>query len=336
MWKSLSASALVLVAIACAPTNGALEEETRPTEDLTGAAIKAQPDAGVDRCPTTKPGDDRRSQVCWHWACDGRAATPATWNGDATSCQAGTLDPAAAGRTLALVNLHRFLADLPAVDVEPAWSPAAQQCALVAHANAKLSHEPPREWTCWSQTAYDASKVSLVANRSGPPSVAAFMEDPGNETTIVHRRWLLSEQLTRIGIGSTDRYACLVVDGQSLDRATDAGARDAGVRSGRPWAAWPPEGPVPMGVFETEQLDTVGWTVQSGVDDLDPKTVVIRANGAILPTKVTLLEAQLGSRSAVRILPDGWSTAAGTQYDVTVSGASTHLAFVVEPVDCGM
>lgn len=336
MIHRLSLAACLVAASACTPTSGNLPDPTEH-EDVSGQAVRYSADAstGPDVC-AREPKTDRASQVCWRWTCDGRAATPATWNGDVDSCNAGTLDPAAAQRTLALVNLHRFLADMPAVGIEPAWSPAAQQCALVAHANAKLSHTPPRDWTCWNQTAYDASEVSLVANRSGPASISAFMEDPGNETSIVHRRWLLSDQLVRIGLGSTDHYACVVVDGKKLDSEIDAGTRDPGAPTGRKWAAWPPAGPVPMDVITSEQLDTVGWTVQSGEDDLDPTTAVIVSNGVTLKTTTTLLEAQLGSRSAVRILPVGWATAAGARYDVTVSGPTTHIAFTVEPTDCGL
>ena len=336
MIQRLFLGACVAAAFACTPTSGNLPD-TAEHEDVSGEVVKLSADAstGPTAC-TSEPRADRASQVCWHWACDGRAATPATWNGNVSACNAGTVDPAAAQRTLALVNLHRFLADMPAVGIEPAWSPAAQQCALVAHANAKLSHTPPRSWTCWNQTAYDASEVSLVANRSGPPSISAFMEDPGNETSLVHRRWLLSDQLVRIGLGSTDHYACVVVDGKKLDDEIHAGPRDAGAPTGRKWAAWPPAGPVPMDVVTSEELDTVGWTVQSGEDDLDPTTAVIASNGVPLKTTTTLLEADLGSRSAVRILPVGWTTAAGEHYDVTVSGATTHIAFTVDPTDCAL
>ena len=337
MIQRLSLAALVVAAFACSPTSGNLPEKAT-SEDVSGQSITYSADAStadLAACASA-PAADRTSQVCWRWACDNRAATPSTWNGDIASCNAGTLDLAAAQRTLALVNLHRFLADMPAVDLEPAWSPAAQQCALVAHANAKLSHMPPSSWTCWSQAAYDASEVSLVANRSGPPSISAFMEDPGNETSIVHRRWLLSDQLVRVGLGSTDHYACLVVDGKKLDSEIDAGAIDAGVPTGRMWAAWPPAGPVPMDVITSEQLDSIGWTVQSGEDDLDAKTASISSNGVVLKTTATLLEAQLGSRSAVAILPVGWKTAAGARYDVAVRGATTHIAFTVEPTACAL
>ena len=132
-----------------------------------------------------------RDEVCHRWHCDGRAKEPAArWNGDSASCSAGVLDSEAAERALRVLNVHRFLAGLLPVAAEPAWTNAAQDCALVAHANAKLSHTPPRDWRCWSELGARTSGVSLIANRSAPQAITAFIEDPGNESSMVHRRWL--------------------------------------------------------------------------------------------------------------------------------------------------
>ena len=233
-----------------------------------------------------------------------------------------------------MLNLHRFLAGLDEVRVEAPWTGAAQQCALVAHANAKLSHTPPSDWRCWSDVAAFTSSVSLIANRSAPLAIAAFIEDPGNETTMVHRRWLLSEKLTRIGLGSTDRYACVVVDGRGLARMAGAASGPPTEPSARPWVAWPPPGPVPMEVFTSERLDEIGWTVQSSDDDLDRGSVTVSVDGRELPVRTTHLAPLLGSRSAIRFVPDGWSTEAGRSYDVRVTTRSRSFDFTVEPTDC--
>src|SRR5690606_34986449 len=139
-----------------------------------------------------------------------------SWNGDTGSCNPGDIDMAAAERAVRNINMHRFIADVPPVVHVPEWTKPAQECALLAHANQKLSHTPPRDWSCWSDVASQVSAVSLIANRSAPPAIGAFMEDPGNETTMGHRRWLLSEEIWRVGIGSTSRYTCVVVDGRNL------------------------------------------------------------------------------------------------------------------------
>ncbi|HVH45445.1 MAG TPA: CAP domain-containing protein [Labilithrix sp.] len=338
--------ALVFLGTACSVSSGNLQEE----EESSGASTATtkgdthtspEPvEAGVDysMCANA-PGPTRRDQVCHRWRCEGRdAAAAAKWTGDSASCNAGELDADASARALRLVNLHRYLADVPAVTSEASWVDAAQQCALVAHANTKLSHTPTSDWRCWSDMAALTSSISLIANRSAPPAINAFIEDPGNATTMVHRRWLLSEELSYVGFGSTDRYSCIVVDGRSLDIAagnTKANRKRSSdeMAKARGWVAWPPAGPVPMDVFASEKLDEVGWTVQSSSDELDHATVSVSVGGQSLPVRVAHLLPLQGSRSAIAFFPNGWKTEAGRDYKVSISGGKP-IEFTVQPTDC--
>ncbi|MBX3262373.1 MAG: hypothetical protein KF782_22020 [Labilithrix sp.] len=347
LWCAAAAAALVLPA--CVIQSGDLAADgaasaAEASEARATAARDALTDE-LDAACSKEPGPSRRAQVCHRWRCEGRAGRAAArWTGDAPACVAATPDADAVARALRVLNLHRFLADLPPVRVEEAWASAAQACALVAHANEKLSHTPPPSSRCWSEQAALASSLGLVANRSAPVSIGAFFEDPGNETTMVHRRWLLSDALARVGVGTTDRYACVVVDGRGLgeetepglapgDAAADGSGDDAARPSPRGWAAWPPAGPVPLDVFAAERLDEMGWTVQSDDDDLDRATATVRSSGRSLAVRVTHLTPLLGSRSAIRIVPDGWTTEPGRVYDVSVDGPRP-IAFAIEPTDC--
>jgi hypothetical protein len=332
---------LALAVTNCRPISGNLEQET------AGAALTNASDAGADADGATVADDEycespigstRRDAVCHRWRCDARFATaPARWTGSASSCDAGGVDDGAVDRALAAINLHRFLADVPPLLAEPTWSKAAQDCALVAHANRRLSHTPTPDWTCWSDLAASASAVSLIANRSAPPAVAALIEDPGNATTLVHRRWLLSEELLFVGFGSTDRYSCIVVDGRSIDRANGTTSRRtrpaSETESVRHWTAWPPPGPVPFDVFASERLDEVGWTVQSSLLDLEDAKVLVTVDGEAAPIHLTHLAPHEGSASAVSFAPDGWRTETGHVYRVTVDG-DAPISFSVEPTDC--
>jgi len=352
MPRRSSLLAILVLLTGCAVRSGELDpamdsaesEHTARGTRSSGPQVEDDEDDEVCR---TAPGPSRRDLVCHRWRCEGReGAIAASWSGDASTCNAGDLDGGGAERALRVLNLHRFLAGLDDVTVEAPWSGPAQQCALLAHANAKLSHTPPSDWRCWSDVAAFTSSVSLIANRSAPLSIAAFIEDPGNEATMVHRRWLLSEKLTRIGLGSTDRYACVVVDGRGLPAklgaadgrtASPAEAAEGASRSEpspRPWVAWPPPGPVPMDVFATERLDEIGWTVQSSDDDLDRGVVTVSVGGRQLPVRTTHLVPLLGSRSALRFVPDGWSTEAGLSYEVRVTTDVRSFDFTVEPTDC--
>jgi hypothetical protein len=333
---------------ACAVNNGVLEEDTpaRLSEGPGEARSKNARDEGErvraeEAACRASPGPTRIEQVCHAWKCGMREGRdPSPWDGDPVACSPGRADFGSAERALRLVNLHRALAGVPPVTLEPAWTSAAQECALLAHANEALSHEPPPEWRCWSDLAAYTSQVSLLANRSGPPSIAAYMEDPGNESSMVHRRWLLTERLVSIGVGSTNRFSCLVVDGRGLDVRSGASRAyvsksdpEGSASPSRAWVAWPPAGPIPIDVFSTERLDETGWTVQSSSAALDTSTVRISSKGQPLPVKTTHLTPLLGSRSAIGFIPDGWKTAPGEAYEVHVEGPEP-FEFTVEPVAC--
>src|SRR5690606_2919501 len=131
-----SSIALALVS-ACSLKSGTLERRA----------------AGVDAVSVCRPkaGGERRHEGSPRWGCGIRDADgAASWSGDASSCSPGDFDSGAAERALRLISLHRWLADVPPVVQIQAWRPAAQECALLAHANGKLSHTPPPNWACWT------------------------------------------------------------------------------------------------------------------------------------------------------------------------------------------
>ncbi|MBX3261136.1 MAG: CAP domain-containing protein [Labilithrix sp.] len=275
--------------------------------------------------------DDARDVACSRWACGHSELAAAPWNGDEASCDPGSVDEHARDRALRVVNAYRFLAGVPELSVETRWEAPAQDCALLAHANRRLSHSPPPEWSCWSDRGARASAVSLVANRSAPQAVDPFIEDAGNESTMVHRRWLLSEKIRRVGFGSTSRFTCALVDGREWD---DASAEPPAEPALPAWVAWPPPGPVPMDVFRRTKLDAIGWTIQSSSLDLDGAVVTVRAAGEPRAVTVSPLERTMGSLTAVRFVPDGWAAQAGSRYDVQVEKGGAVIAYAVEPVDC--
>jgi hypothetical protein len=243
-----------------------------------------------------------------------------------------------------LINAYRYLAGVNELAIDPRWEAPAQDCALLAHANHELSHEPPQSWACWSDRGAHASAVSLVANRSAPLAIDPFVADPGNEPSMVHRRWLISEKIHRIGLGSTDAFSCALVDGREWDDTApdppplDADAGPAMKTRAAPasvtWVAWPPPGPVPIDVFARTEVDRLGWTIQSSTLDLDGARVEVRADGAPAAVRVSALERTLGSLTAVRFVPDGWSSKVGTRYEVHVEKDDVKLDYAVTPAAC--
>jgi uncharacterized protein YkwD len=341
----LAAKAFAMVGLttACAvnPTVD-VHESSRQAPVVTRAAPMEEGEAAPVRRACIPPvSGERKDLVCHRWTCDHSGLEAATWDGDPTSCSAGRIDDNAEAKALGIINTYRFLAGVPAIAAEPEWAEPAQDCALLAHANNALSHEPPTSWSCYSDRGARASAVSLIANRSAPLAIDAFMEDPGNESTMVHRRWLLTEAIHRLALGSTSKFACIVVDGRQYAENESASAKgespattstDSATRP--TWVAWPPSGPVPIDALQKTKVDATGWTVQSSTYDLEDAAVEVSLDGRRLPIIVSSLERTLGSRSALRFVPKGWSTEAGRRYEVRVIDKAIQIAFTVEPVTC--
>jgi hypothetical protein len=161
---------------------------------------------------------------------------------------------------------------------------------------------------------------------SGPAvaSVDLYMIDPGNSTTLGHRRWILSNLLASIGFGSAGSFSCQY---QPAQRAP-AGAQA--------WTAWPPPGQVPIEAFggRFSSLDQTGWSVQSDSVNLNSAQVTVTSDGAEMGVSVTPLMRGYGSTYALRIAPMGWTTTAGKTYSVKLSGTSPAIEYDVEVVSC--
>ena len=260
---------------------------------------------------------------CERWNTDRAEIADGTWSGSVAACDPGDMDPAWREQVLRQINLYRWLAGQAEVTNEPGFAQRAQACSLMMHANQQLSHTPPASWECWSQAGADGAGSSNIANAPGVSAIDLFMVDPGNPTTIGHRRWILSPRIGRVGVGSTSEFSCLHV-------FDDTGTGDAA------FVAWPPPGRFPIQAatgFDTS-IDQTGWTVQSDDVDLDGATVTVTADGSDLPVALTLLKGGYGSAHAVSLVPQGWAIEAGVTYHVEFAGVSTPIAYDVEPVDC--
>jgi hypothetical protein len=280
-------------------------------------------DCASGRCVSGRCAPPDASPVCTRWLADRASLTEGTWSGNAATCSAG--DVSAAGRASALrsMNLYRWLAGLPPVADDPVKNQRAQQCALIMHANARLSHSPPSSWACWTQAGADGAGSSNIATAPGVRSVDLYMYDPGNPTSIGHRRWILSNWLDTVGLGSTSSYSCMSIAGNGS--------------AGRPWLAWPPPGTIPFAATRNGDIgsvDVTGWTVQSDTIDLGAATVTVREDGVVRPVTVTQLGDWFGSQWAIRFNPSGWQSAAGRTYQVTVGNVATPIQYAVTLVSC--
>jgi len=261
--------------------------------------------------------------VCDQWKAARADLSEGTWSGSLAGCNAGDVSKKGRDNALSLVNLYRAMVGLPAVGLDAGYNDAAQACSLMMHANNQLSHFPPKNWKCYSDLGAGAAGKSNIATTPGVQAVDLYMIDPGNETTIGHRRWILSNSLGPIGLGSTSGFSCMWVIGGGGDAQKE-------------FVAWPPPGQVPIEAWNVAfvSLDSTGWTVQSDSITMSGAKVTVSDGGVDKPVETVELLPNYGSAAAVRFNPKGWKTQAGHTYDVKVTGASKPIGYQVEVVDC--
>ena len=262
--------------------------------------------------------------MCSRWMSDRADTSEGGWTGDAATCNAGDIVAPGKANTVKLVNLYRWMSGLPQVTNDPGLDASAQECALMMRANNALSHMPPDTWACYSaQGATGASRSNIS---SGPTvrSIDAYMADNFAPTSLGHRRWILSNSVSTIGVGSTDAHSCLYVIG-------------GGGGQGQAWTAFPPPGAFPYQAVKPYiySIDTAGWSIQSDSINLSAAQVTITANGQNQPVDVVSLPSGYGSSSAIAMVPNGWSTQPETIYHVEVTSISQPISYDVNVVDCG-
>lgn len=295
------------------------------SQDCVNGLCQGEPpgDGGTPGC-----GDmsgDRKAQVCARWNCERATRDEGLWSGSLSECMAGD-NPVNRVNAVRMVNLYRFLADLPEVTDEATRNAKAQQCALMMHANNALSHTPPSTWTCYTSDGATAAGSSNIATAPGVFAVDLYMVDSGanNAGTLGHRRWILDPNLGPIGSGSTSNFSCLWVIG-GMGTAT------------RDFVAWPPPGPFPIAAYAPAgagSLGTTGWSIQSDTINLSGVIVSVTDNGSPMPVTTSVLGQGYGSMYAIKFVPQGWAPQAGHTYDVTLTGLIAPITYSVEFVDC--
>lgn len=128
---------------------------------------------------------------------------------DVGACAAGELTPEYQERIVRRVNQIRLLHELPPVAISQSQGPAAQAAALLAVANAELSHSPSPSAFCYSPEAAEASSESLlflsagnqVGNVRDPDRFLGDWLRDAEVASLGHRRWLLDPFVAEVAFG---------------------------------------------------------------------------------------------------------------------------------------
>ena len=169
----------------------------------------------------------------------------------------------------------------------------AQAAALIMAArnptdpNAEvLSHDPPPDWTCWTQRGRDGAAASnLFRGLTGPAAMDGFVlkgltQDPNKppvDDSLGHRRTLLNPQILTMGSGSVPGGAGAVAAEAQL-MVVDPSPQRHPTRDR--FVAWPPRGFVPY------QLVNAEWSFSLLDADFAAATVSMRRNGTVIPVDI--------------------------------------------------
>lgn len=305
-----------------------------PIEAVDGGATDAAADTGPEDTGPTG-GADKDDPVCKRWNADRENMKEGIFSGDVKTCGQGDLDKEGRERALRILNLYRYLADLPEVTLDPELNAKTQRCAELMGANNDISHYPPKTWKCWTE---DGAEAAVESNLSTAPAILAvdrYMVDEGavNKPKLGHRRWILGKTLGPVGIGSTTDT--LDADGQASCMWI-TGKGDAKYE----WMAWPPNGKMPLRAFAPHadkgqgDINETGWSIQSDDIDFSKATIKVKAGLTDLKVKVRPLEANIATKFAIAFTPDGWTAEAGKTYQVDVGGVDKPFTYFVQVLEC--
>ncbi len=284
-----------------------------------------EPDAGAE-C-AEGPDCGHTEAVCARWTAS-LALREGVWEGSLAECAPGDMTPEWRADALERVNTFRWLAGLWELEDVEHLNGEAQACALALNARGSITHDLAADEPCYTAAAAHAASLSNIHSRPAVAAIADFVSDWGerNHDSLPHRIWLLSANIWRVGMGSTDRFSCLYV----------APPGHAGGHEPPRWIAWPPPGLVPL---DAVLADFTGWTLQSDSLTLRDARVAVTVDGAPRAVQQRRLSPVYGTREAIAFVPDGWQSEAGVTYRVVVEGALSGaqpvpIEYEVQVVDC--
>lgn len=106
-------------------------------------------------------------------------------------------------------------------------------------------------WACYDSAGANGAGFSNIATMLVVVAGDLYMIDPGNETTLGHRRWILSNWLTFTVFGSIKLYSCMAI-------------RSGGGGDNKSWVVWSVVGFYLMEWFDMGwiNMNEMGWYIQ--------------------------------------------------------------------------
>lgn len=199
----------------------------------------------------------------------------------------GKVSEAALQAALGRLTLIRRLAGLEPVTLDQELTQRAQYGAVLLAAHGDLSHHPDRpedmdeDFYRRGLNATSSSNLYMGANATLPQAVDAFMDDSdrGNLPMLGHRRWVLSPDMGKTGLGFAPGDK--TPGGRSYHFATLWALDHSGKTGDYDFIAWPASGAFPATLFQKDQAWSVSLNPEKyAVPALSELTVTLTRDDA--------------------------------------------------------
>lgn len=230
------------------------------------------------------------------------------WTGSTAGCIAGRASQQTNEMVIKRINYFRKLVGLNYnTTFDTSKFGMYQQAALIMKANMQLSHNPPNNWTCWTQSGLDGAKTSnLSLGSHSSNAITSFINDFGsNNKPCGHRRWILHSTKTQFSYGTTDMSMSLGTIGMTGGNTVIP-----------PFIAYPPKGFVP------QSLVFARWSF--GIPGANFANAIVSMSGPLGGVALTIVSKTDNGYGDNTIVwePVGINTSSTTdlEYTVTISG----------------
>jgi len=212
------------------------------------------------------------SDVCGKWRSEFVTNVGTEWTetfGSMDPCDPGEVSEGSHANAIRRTNLYRWLSGLGQITENPDRRGQQQDCAVVMHGLGSLDHTPPDTTPCWTQSGYDGSSSSNLAQAGGglARSVDLYVGDRGVDS-LGHRRWVLNPSMVDTTFGYKPPFSCMYSFSRGGNTPQDV-------------QAYPPPGHVPeqaapgLWSFRMDSMSFVAesTTVELDIDDTGYSTV---------------------------------------------------------------
>eukprot|EP00049_Salpingoeca_infusionum_P027938 m.35130 g.35130 ORF g.35130 m.35130 type:complete len:544 (+) comp9850_c0_seq1:78-1709(+) len=225
---------------------------------------------------------------------DGSATSSSGWNGDASTCTAGSTTSSFKNKVLKRVNMYRKMCGLPSVAFDASFHSGCQQHALLTSASGTLTHGPTSSMACYTSAAANcAANANIAIGTRGADSVDAYIYDFGaGNTAVGHRRWLLFPRLGNIATGDVD------ADGSYLNANSIrvfTGSTLSTAPASPEYVAWPSPGFFPLDIYR----DGMRWSLSLKGADFSSAQVAVKLNKKAVSTNIVHRNGNYGDKALV-------------------------------------